>query len=58
MDGSRPGHSWNYAIIDGTKWYYDVDVEIQNYGKGQGDYYWYRKSRTEAEKTHAFSSES
>jgi len=33
---------------------YDVDVEIQNLGKGQGDYYWFQKTRQEAEKTHEF----
>lgn len=57
-DGSTPNHSWNYAVIDGRKWYYDVDVEIQNYGKGQGDYYWYKKTRAEAEETHIFVKES
>ncbi|MBO5372925.1 MAG: hypothetical protein J6A75_09415 [Lachnospiraceae bacterium] len=56
-NGTKAGHSWNYAIVDGETYYYDVDVEIQNYGKGQGDYYWYQKNRTDAEKTHEFHSE-
>ena len=53
-DGSTPTHSWNYAVVDGIKYYYDVDVEIQNYGKGQGDYYWYKKTLTQAKETHLF----
>ena len=48
LDGTRAGHSWNYAIVDGKKYYYDVDVEIQNYSKGQGDYYWYKKTLKQA----------
>lgn len=56
-NGTKAGHSWNYAIVDGVTYYYDVDVEIQNYGKGQGDYYWYQKNRTDAEKTHEFHEE-
>lgn len=53
-NGTTPTHSWNLAVINGTTYYYDVDVELQNYGKGQGDYYWYKKTRKEAEKTHIF----
>lgn len=53
-NGTKPPHSWNYAIVEGSVYYYDVDVEIQNYGKGQGDYYWYRKSKAEADRTHQF----
>lgn len=53
-NGTTPPHSWNSAVINGTTYYYDVDVELQNYGKGQGDYYWYKKTRKEAEKTHIF----
>lgn len=56
-NGTKAQHSWNYAIADGKTWYYDVDVEIQNYGKGQGDYYWYRKSKSEAKQTHQFITE-
>lgn len=54
LNGTRAGHSWNYAIVNGVKYYYDIDVEIQNYGKGQGDYYWYKKTLTQAKKTHQF----
>ncbi len=54
-NGTAPGHYWNYAVVDGQTFYYDVDVELQNYGKGQGDYYWYKKTRKEAEETHSFS---
>lgn len=53
-NGSKPPHSWNLAVVDGKTYYYDVDVEIQNYGKGQGDYYWYKKTKSEAKKTHKF----
>ena len=53
-NGTAPNHYWNYAVVDGRTYYYDVDVELQNYGKGQGDYYWYKKTRAEAEETHAF----
>lgn len=53
-NGTRMGHYWNSAVINGVTYYYDVDVELQNLGKGQGDYYWYKKTRTEAEKTHLF----
>ena len=52
--GKRSPHSWNYAVVNGKKYYYDVDVEIQNYGNGQGDYYWYKKTLSEAKKTHVF----
>lgn len=54
LNGTKAGHTWNYAIVGGNIWYYDVDVEIQNYGKGQGDYYWYKKTRAQAERTHQF----
>lgn len=53
-NGTKPPHSWNYAVVGGVTYYYDVDVEIQNYGKGQGDYYWYKKTREQAEQTHRF----
>ena len=53
-NGTRAGHSWNYAVVNGVTWYYDIDVEIQNYGKGQGDYYWYKKTRAQANQTHDF----
>lgn len=53
-NGTKPPHSWNYAVIGGVTYYYDVDVEIQNYKKGQGDYYWYKKTRAEANRTHQF----
>lgn len=55
LDGSTPGHSWNYAVVNGQKYYYDVDIEIQNYGKGQGDYYWYKKTLAQAKTNHIFS---
>ena len=57
MDGSRANHYWNFAVVDGKRYYYDVDVEIQNYGGGQGDYYWYKDNRAKAEKRHQFLSE-
>ncbi len=57
-DGSKEGHAWNYAIVNGKKYYYDVDVEIQNLGKGQGDYYWYKKTKKQAKKNHKFAYES
>lgn len=53
-NGTKPPHSWNYAIVNGCVYYYDVDVEIQNYKKGQGDYYWYKKTKAEAKLTHRF----
>jgi len=53
-NGSRPSHSWNYAYVNGKKYYYDVDVEIKNRGGGQGDYYWYKKTYSQAKKTHKF----
>lgn len=56
LNGTKAGHSWNYAIVDGKKYYYDVDVEIQNYRKGQGDYYWYKKTLKQAKKNHIFQS--
>ena len=43
-----------WKTVNGKKYYYDVDVEIQNYGNGQGDYYWYKKTLSEAKKTHVF----
>lgn len=53
-NGTKAPHAWNYAVVGGRTYYYDVDVEIQNYGKGQGDYYWYQKTRSEANRTHKF----
>lgn len=53
-NGSLAPHAWNYAVVGGTTWYYDVDVEIQNLGKGQGDYYWYKKTKAQALQTHQF----
>lgn len=53
-NGSLAGHSWNYAVVNGNTYYYDVDVEIQNYKKGQGDYYWYKKTKSQAKKNHVF----
>ena len=53
-NGSLAGHAWNYAVINGNTYYYDVDIEIQNYKRGQGDYYWYKKTRAQANKTHKF----
>ena len=53
-NGTKSGHTWNWVIVNGTKYYYDVDVEIINYGNGQGDYYWYKKSLSESKKVHEF----
>lgn len=53
-NGSLAPHSWNYAVVDGKTYYYDVDVEIQNYRGGQGDYYWYKKTKSQAKKNHKF----
>lgn len=54
LNGTKAGHAWNYAVVNGRTWYYDVDVEIQNYRKGQGDYYWYKKTKSQAVKNHKF----
>lgn len=53
-NGSKSYHFWNSAIVNGKTYYYDVDVEIQNYGKGQGNYYWYKKTLKQAKKNHKF----
>ncbi|MDO4555018.1 MAG: transglutaminase domain-containing protein [Lachnospiraceae bacterium] len=53
-NGTLAGHAWNYAVVNGKTYYYDVDIEIQNYKKGQGDYYWYKKTKSQAKKTHQF----
>ena len=53
-NGTKSGHTWNWVIVNGTKYYYDVDVEIINYGNGQGDYYWYKKSLSESKNTHEY----
>ena len=53
-NGTRSGHTWNWVIVNGTKYYYDVDVEIINYGNGQGDYYWYKKTLSESKNTHEY----
>ena len=53
--GSLSPHAWNYAIVNGKTYYYDVDIEIQNYKKGQGDYYWYKKTYKQATSNHVFS---
>lgn len=54
LNGSLAPHAWNYAVVNGKTYYYDVDVEIQNYKNGQGDYYWYKKTLSQARKTHKF----
>lgn len=53
-NGSLAPHAWNYAVVNGKTYYYDVDVEIQNYKGGQGDYYWYKKTKSQAKKNHKF----
>ncbi|MDE6626049.1 MAG: transglutaminase domain-containing protein [Lachnospiraceae bacterium] len=53
-NGTLAPHAWNYAVINGKTYYYDVDIEIQNYKKGQGDYYWYKKTLNQAKKNHKF----
>lgn len=53
--GSLSPHAWNYAIVNGKTYYYDVDIEIQNYKKGQGDYYWYKKTYKQATSNYVFS---
>ena len=53
-NGTKAGHTWNWVLVDGTKYYYDVDVEIINYGNGQGDYYWYKKSLASSKNTHEY----
>ena len=53
LDGSKHGHAWNYAIVDGRIYYYDVDVEIQNY-HGTLNYYWYKKTLEQAKQNHIF----
>lgn len=53
-NGTKMGHSWSVAMVDGKKYYYDVDVEIKNYRKGQGDYYWYKKTKSKSKKTHKY----
>ena len=55
-NGTLAGHYWPYAIINGTKYYYDVDIEIQNLGKGQGDFYWYKWSQAKADTKYIFNS--
>lgn len=53
-NGTAPVHSWNWARVDGKKYYYDVDVELKNNGRGQGDYYWYKKTYKQARRNHRF----
>lgn len=47
------GHAWSYAMINGKKYYYDVDISIQNY-KGKVNYAWYKKTLKQAKKNHLF----
>lgn len=54
-DGSKKGHSWNKVIINGKAYYYDVDVEIQNYKKGQKSFYWYKKTYKQSTTNHKYS---
>lgn len=53
-DGSLAGHAWNSAVVNGKNYYYDVDIEIQNLGKGQGNYYWYKKTLAQSKKNHKY----
>ena len=51
-NGSRFPHAWNLAVVNGKIYYYDVDVEIQNYKKGQKSYHWYKKTYKQHRKNH------
>ena len=55
-NGKTSEHTWNWAIVDGEKYIYDLDIEIINYGGGQGDYYWFGKSYSESKENHSYSS--
>ena len=57
QNGTARGHSWNKAILNGKAYYFDVDVEIQNYKKGQTSLYWYKKTYRQATKNHKFYNE-
>lgn len=57
LNGSKKGHSWNKAIINGKAYYYDVDVEIQNYKKGQKSFHWYKKTYKQSTKNHKYDSQ-
>lgn len=52
-NGKYSGHAWSYAIVNGKKYYYDVDISIQNYKK-KVNYTWYKKTLKEAKKNHIF----
>ncbi len=51
-NGSYSPHAWNFAVVNGKIYYYDVDVEIQNYKKGQKNFYWYKKTYKQSCKNH------
>ena len=53
-NGTKSGHTWNWVVVDGKKYFYDVDVEIINHGKGQGDYYWYKESLSASKRRHQY----
>lgn len=53
-NGSLSPHAWNAAVVNGKTYYYDIDVEIQNRGKGQGNFYWYKKTLAQSKKNHKY----
>lgn len=57
QNGTTRGHSWNKAIINGKSYYFDVDVEIQNYKKGHKSFYWYKKTYEQSTKNHKYSAQ-
>lgn len=50
--GSYSPHAWNMAVVNGKIYYYDIDVEIQNYRKGQKSFHWYKKTYKQSCKNH------
>lgn len=51
-NGTKWSHAWNYAVIKGTKYYYNVDTEIQCGTQTQ----FYKMSKAKAKKHHKISS--
>ena len=48
-------HYWNSAVVDGVRWYYDIDVEIHHYsGNGVSSFKQYMKTLEQSKKSHVY----
>ncbi len=52
---TQMNHFWNSAVVDGVRWYYDIDVEIHHYnGSGVSAFSQYKKTLAQSKKNHIY----